>query len=125
MKAIIVEDQGIVLEDLMKTVRKMGLVAIGFTHQEEAMKFIKKESFDVAFIDISLQNNEDGITLAQDIYRKDNIPIIFISAYDKKKLEQNNAFKNIKYKYIEKPFTEIDIEKAINSIKKHKIPPRG
>ncbi|MDH4227581.1 MAG: response regulator [Deltaproteobacteria bacterium] len=89
---------------------------------EEALSIVEKEGADAAILDVRTSDKTmDGITLAHLIESRGmNIPIIFITAYDKNELSPCNRMrlkyiKNLK-QYNVKPVTPKELRKKIAAI---------
>ena len=77
----------------------------------ETIEICKKNSFDIIFLDIGL-NDIDGIKVAKDIRKQDNnVLIIFVTAHTDYTIE---AFENFAFNYILKPIDEKKLFKIMN-----------
>jgi len=92
------------------------LVSLGHTivdvkkSAKEALLVINKESkIDLIFMDINIEGPSDGIMLANKIADIQEIPIIYISAFNDSNTVKEAGQTNI-YGFITKPYTKIDIE---------------
>lgn len=80
---------------------------------EETLQILNRENLDIAILDIHLgEGKVDGISLAQQIQAKNNIPFIFLTAYENLEIA-NKAMLTNPYSYITKPFKNIDLISAI------------
>ncbi len=81
-KIVIVEDEGIVSNDLRCYLCQIGYnVTASFYSGEEALKCCCDDPPDVALIDIGLQGRIDGIETAKKIMNQLHIPVIYITGY--------------------------------------------
>lgn len=78
-------------------------------NMKESLEILKKETPDLAILDINLGENEaDGIELGQQIQQKFGIPFIYLTAYDAASII-NRAVATTPYSYLTKPFKEVDL----------------
>ena len=119
IKIVIVEDEAIVAMDLEQRLKIMGYEVVGIAATgADALDLVKNNEVDLILMDIILKGKLNGIETAL-LIRKENlaIPIIYNSANPDFK-----ACKDLKktkpYKYLIKPFDDIRLQKAINSVLK-------
>jgi two-component system, LytTR family, response regulator LytT len=111
MKIVIIEDERLTAKDLATTIRSVEPDAeiLPFLYSvEEAIFFLEqKPTIDLIFADIQL-----GDGLSFDIFKKikNQVPVIFCTAYDQYSLE---AFKNAGIDYILKPFSKLSVEQTL------------
>ncbi len=81
-RILIVEDESIISMDIRKMLRQVGFKkTMEASSADEALKIINKTPPDMVLMDIILEGDKDGISLA-DILRKEyNIPVIYITAH--------------------------------------------
>ncbi len=117
LSILIVEDEGIVAEDLANKVRQLGYGVAGITATgEEAVELARKQRPALVLMDIRLAGAIDGITAAQMIHHECHLPVLFLTAHSDadtvERARQAEAFG-----YILKPFNErelhIQIEMAL------------
>lgn len=113
IQVLIVEDELIIAEDMKEMLRELQYHVIGIAGDyEEAGKILSSRVPDIALLDIHLQGDEDGITLALAIRERFDIPVIFISSYsDRKTIERAKQARP--EGYIVKPFTREDLYASI------------
>lgn len=118
-KIMIVEDEHLsafVIEDLLKNngYSIFGIFAAG----EDAIKAVEKECPDLILMDITLLGSLNGIETARLIEQQCNVDIIYITASNSVKIEnevkQVKNFKGIVGKPYDKPLLLRMIEKALN-----------
>jgi len=90
---------------------------------KEALEILKKETIDLAILDINLgENQQDGITFAQEIKDKYTIPFIYLTAYENPEII-NKAVATKPYSYLTKPFKDVEliasIEIALKQYEQH------
>jgi DNA-binding NarL/FixJ family response regulator len=106
IRALIVEDEPLIAENIAAHLLNNGFVVSGTAYDdEEARKQITMNTPDVVLMDINLGSDEDGIDLANFIHKNFDIPILFLTSYADK--ETINRAKEVEPSaYILKPFTE-------------------
>ena len=83
VKVMVVEDQGIVENDVRMRLTKVGYEVTGVClNGEEALEHIKANRPDVILMDIMLGEGIDGIETATKIRADRDTPIIFLTAYE-------------------------------------------
>lgn len=103
-KILIVEDDEITSLNLNMSLQKHGYSVIGVCDNVEQAKVkLATHKPDVVIIDISLQEGDDGIELAQFIKDSGEIPFIYLTSYSDDAIIEK-AKKTEPYGYIVKPF---------------------
>jgi DNA-binding LytR/AlgR family response regulator len=111
MKIVIIEDEQLTANDLVKTIQKINpdvnIVALLYSVEDAIAWFKRNEHPDLIFSDIQLG---DGSCF--DIFKNMKItsPVVFCTAYDEYAL---TAFKTNGIDYILKPFDEESVNKAL------------
>lgn len=106
IKVLIVEDEPIIAEDIASLIEKNDFVVSAIVYKKEnALQQLCANLPDLVLLDINLNGEMDGLSIAEKINEEFNIPFIFITSYsDKATLEK------AKYTepsgYIVKPFNE-------------------
>jgi len=123
IKTLIVEDELIIAEDMKGMLWEMQHDVIGIASDcGEAEEILSREIPDIVLVDIHLRGGDDGISLAQTIREKYDIPIVFITSYSDK-TTVDRAKKVRPEGYIVKPFEKADlytaIEIALNNFSGH------
>lgn len=89
VKILIVEDEAIIAQ-----VIKMDLEAAGYSvchlasNGEKAIKFSKQDNPDLILMDVHLSSRIDGIKAAEKILSYKDIPIIFMTGYNKSGVDE-------------------------------------
>jgi CheY-like chemotaxis protein len=110
---MIVEDEGIVALDLKQRIQRMGYHPIVALSGREAIRLTRQLHPELVLLDIRLNGDLDGIEVAAKIRDEFSIPIIYISALLDEATKQRAELTQ-PLEYIEKPFTDEDIQAAIN-----------
>ncbi|MGH1387382.1 LytR/AlgR family response regulator transcription factor [Kordia sp.] len=114
VKILIVEDEGILAEDIKYRLITMGyeVVGIAATVIIALEKITKNPAIDILLIDIGIEGDSDGIDLATIIKTNYEIPFIFLTSNtDNHTIER--AKKTNPYAYILKPINDKQISVAI------------
>ncbi|MCC5606663.1 response regulator [Nostoc sp. CHAB 5834] len=119
-KILVVEDEAIVAKDLQHRLIKFGyrVPAIASSGEEAINKAIEI-SPDLVLMDIKLKGSMDGIEAAQEIYKRLDIPVIYLTAYaDENTLERAKITEP--FAYLIKPFKERELQTNIEiTLTKH------
>lgn len=109
IRVLIVEDEPITAADIAACLNQIDYTVSGIAYNyEDAMDELTQNQPDIVLLDINLENDADGITIASHIHQHLAIPFVFLTAYaDRKTLE--NAKKTEPFGYIVKPFDEKNI----------------
>ena len=117
---LIVEDESIVAKDIQHSLKKLGYTVVGICSTgEDAITSAQELKPDLVLMDIMLKGDMSGIDAAGQIREKNNIPVIYLTAYaDESTLSKAKVSEP--YGYIIKPFKEIDLHTSIEmAIYKH------
>ncbi len=108
-KVLIVEDQLIIAMDLRLTIEGLGYSVTGIAGTaEECFQYIEMDMPDLVLMDIMLAGNVDGISTAEAIHKRFDLPIIYLTAHsDENSLLRANL--TGPYGYIVKPIEERDL----------------
>lgn len=80
MTVLVVEDDAIILEGLVISLRQEGYDVLEAGTQEQALSFLKNGvEFHICLLDVMLPDG-DGYTLCKEIRKKSDIPILFLTA---------------------------------------------
>jgi len=121
-RILIVEDEGIEALDLEHRLESMGYLVQGIVATgEEAVGKAAKLRPNLILMDIMLQGEIDGITAAERIRARFDIPVIFLTAYaDEKTLQRAKLTEP--YGYLVKPFQERELHITIDmALYKHRM----
>ncbi len=112
-KILVVEDEAIVAKDLQYRLKKFGYKVPAIASSgEEAINTAIEISPDLVLMDIKLKGKMDGIEAAQEIYKRLDIPVIYLTAYaDENTLERAKITEP--FGYLLKPFKEKELQTNI------------
>jgi len=112
-KILIVEDESIIAEDIYDSLISLGYLITGIVYSgEEAIESTAEFRPDLVLMDVKLQGEIDGITAAEEIRSRFQIPVVYLTAYaDENTLRRVNGTKP--FGYIIKPFDEKNLHTTI------------
>ncbi len=104
IRVLIVEDEPMIAEDIAAGLERNDFIVSAICyHLEDALNELNNNLPDIALLDINLNGQMHGFTLAEEIQNKHFIPFIFITSYsDKTTLDKAKLCEP--YGYIVKPF---------------------
>ncbi|MEN6610232.1 MAG: response regulator [Methanoregulaceae archaeon] len=113
VRILIVEDEGIVAEDLRFTLVGLGYDVIGIIDTgEKAVEKVVALAPDLILMDIMLAGEMDGIAAADRIHSKKDIPVIYVTAFADETLLARAKLTG-PFGYILKPFNEREVQSNI------------
>jgi len=109
LRVLIVEDETIIAMDMQCKIRQMGCEVVGrVASGEQAIEQAAHLKPDVVLMDIKLRGKIDGIAAAREIQQKENVPVIFLSAYlGQEKVRQEGA--SLSIAMLPKPFDPYEL----------------
>lgn len=111
-KVIITDDASLMRDILGDMVEQLGHTVIGVSSGEELLAIYDKESPDVVFLDIIMEDN--GLDVLEKLKEKDETAkVVICSAIAGMKYIMENAMKKGAVACIRKPFYIEDVDKAI------------
>lgn len=119
---MVVEDEIIVAKSIQERLDKLGYsVSTIVDSGEEAIKKAGETKPDLILMDIKLSGNIDGITAAEQIRHRFDIPVLYLTAYgDNETLQRAKITEP--YGYILKPLEERELQSNIEiALYKHKM----
>jgi len=114
---MLVEDAGIVANDIDQTVSEAGFdMAWKFSSGEQALEELEESSPDLILMDIQLSGEMDGIEATRQLREQYDIPVVFLTAYSNPDTIQR-AGDTGAVAYLVKPLDKEDLISIINWIK--------
>ena len=112
-RILVVEDEGIVAADIHDRLTRLGYMVVGTAgNGEDAMRLASTGKPDLVVMDIMLGTGMDGVETADLIRKKNDIPVVFLTAHtDEATL--NRAKISQPFGYIIKPFEEHTLHTGI------------
>ncbi len=119
MKILIVDDEELALTRLKRLLKELGYTnVLEASSSKEALEIARKNSFDIAFLDISMPNT-DGIELGYALRDIDsNLSIVYQTAHENYALK---AFEVGAINYILKPYDANELKNSIERVAKKEI----
>jgi PAS domain S-box-containing protein len=122
IKILIVEDEQVTALDLQLKLKNMGFIVTAITDTgEEAISKTGETHPDLVLMDIMLEGDIDGIETTEQIHRKFDIPVIYLSALiDEPTMERAKLTEP--FAYLFKPFNERELKFIIEiAVYKHRL----
>jgi two-component system, response regulator PdtaR len=115
MRILIIEDEWIIAYDLNLILKSLGCDVVGTADNgNDAVRITQQLKPDVIFMDIKLKGLISGIDAAEIIMQRYGIPVIYVTAYYDADTMQR-ALSTNPVAYINKPFTEVELENVLNT----------
>lgn len=112
-RILIVEDDEIIARLIEWRVSKLGYEICGRAADgKEAVSLIQRSSPDIVLLDIGLPGNCDGISVAHEVRRSHDLPIVFVTGHSDGEIIER-AKKTRPNGFIQKPFTDDDLRIGI------------
>lgn len=120
-RVLIVEDEGIVATDIQERLTAMGYRFAGWADDaERAIEMADAERPDIVLMDIRLPGLHDGIQAAEEIGRRFQIPVVFLTAYSEEATLERAKLAQ-PFGYILKPFNDRELKSTIEiALYKHR-----
>jgi two-component system, LytTR family, response regulator LytT len=113
-KILAVEDEVLIAEYLKEMLTSLLFTNVKLAHNGlDALSEIEKFKPELILLDIRMQEELEGISLAKKINEQYQLPFIFITAHSNTEIVEK-ALNTNPYGYITKPFKKIDVYAAIN-----------
>ncbi len=121
-KILIVEDEPVIGENILRILRHKGYDAVGpAKNSEDAVEMAAREKPQVVIMDIEISGNSDGIETAKRINESADIPVLYLTAHSDDETIQR-ARETDPYGYIIKPINSRELVAAIElAVYKHRI----
>jgi len=111
-KILIVDDEAIALQGLMRVLEKEGYDVIGTQSGSEALELLKNERLSLILTDLKM-NTVDGMEILRQVKEfYPNIEVVMITGYATVE-SAVNAMKEGAYHYIAKPFKVDEVKKVV------------
>ena len=121
-RVLIVEDESIVALDIKMRLSSMGFTIVGHASTgEDAIHLAEQTKPDLILMDIKIKGSLDGIEAAEQIRSKQDIPVIYLTAFADEETLQRARITGPSG-YILKPFEERELAIAIDmALYKHEM----
>jgi DNA-binding response OmpR family regulator len=122
LRALIVEDEILIAEELRERLSRLGFSVIAAVDcAEEGIAIATRERPDLVLMDIRLKGKKDGVQAAEEIRQQVDVPIVYLTAYsdqrtvDRAKMTEHDGF-------ILKPFQRRELQSTIEiAMQRHAI----
>lgn len=112
-RILVVEDEAIVARDIAQQLQSLGYAPVGIaTTAQEALNMVEAQSPDLVLMDIQLSGEADGISAAENIRLRFQLPVVFLTAYSADEILQRAKLTE-PFGYILKPFSERELSTTI------------
>jgi len=112
-RILIVEDEGIIANNLADNLQKSGYEVVRIASSgEEALKVVSELKPDLLLMDIHLSGTLDGIETAERIRSGFSIPVIFLTAHAGQEV-LDRAKRTCPFGYLVKPIRQADLVSAV------------
>jgi PAS domain S-box-containing protein/putative nucleotidyltransferase with HDIG domain len=110
---LVVEDESIIAHDIQNMLLSLNYDVVGVTTaSKEAINIAKKKNPSLVLMDIMLQGTLGGVNAADVIYKKHNIPVVYLTSYaDETTLQL--AKETAPFGFLLKPFEERELQTTI------------
>lgn len=115
LKALIVEDESIVAEDLRAKLQELGFNVVAVTASgREAIECAKVAHPDLVLMDFQIKSDLDGTEAAVVIQgmTEQPVPIVFLTAHPPSEFPLISAV--APYVYLRKPFSDADLKRILD-----------
>ncbi len=122
VKILVVEDEGVVAEDIQVSLGELGYDVIAMARSgEEAIAKARQNRPDLVLMDIHLHGDMDGIEAARHIHAELRIPIVYLTAFsDDEMLRRARVAEP--FGYLIKPYRERELHSTIEmALFKHQL----
>lgn len=109
IRILVIEDEPFIAMDIEQTLNNIDFSVSAIAHTyAEALSQLQTNTPDAVLLDINLEDEKDGIDIAEIIHQQYHLPFIFLTSHaDKSTLDR--AKKTQPAGYIVKPFEEKDL----------------
>lgn len=121
LSILLVEDEGIVAQDLEETVTRLGYRVAGVASEGvQAVCMAAELQPNLIVMDVGLRGEIDGIQAAQMIQERAHVPVIFLTGH-RDSTTLRRAVRTGPLGYLVKPFHEVELRCAIEvAVHKHR-----
>ncbi|BDZ69944.1 response regulator [Methanobacterium petrolearium] len=114
-KILVVEDEGLTAMEIQRKLKNWGYEVPSFAFsREEAVKKAKDIKPDLILMDMMLKGKGDGVDAVREIKSENDVPIIYITAYDDIEIRERAESTNPEA-YLIKPFEEQELQTKIKN----------
>ncbi|MDQ7783495.1 MAG: PAS domain S-box protein [Desulfomonilaceae bacterium] len=124
-RILIVEDEGVIAKNLVRSLSNVGYEIAGIVDSgEDALRVAEASKPDLVLMDIKLTGTLDGVEAADRIRSRFDIPVVYLTGYTERDVLER-AKKTEPYGYLGKPSTLLELRSTIETaIYKHQADKR-
>ena len=112
-RILVVEDEAIVARDIAQQLGALGYESAGIAATaHEALRLVEQTTPDLVLMDIQLGGAADGISAAEEIRGRFQLPVVFLTAYSADEILQRAKLTE-PFGYILKPFSERELSTTV------------
>jgi len=116
LEVMIVEDERLISYMLCKMVEKLGHhVCVCTSSAAGALDYLEHDLPDIAFLDINLEGEQDGISIGKALHERHHVPFAYATAYTDSET-RSRAMETLPVAFMPKPVDLDALRKACNSI---------
>jgi len=113
LRALIVEDEALIAEELRERLSGLGFFVIAAVDSaSEGIAIATRERPDLVLMDIRLRGEKDGVQAAKEIREQVDVPIVYLTAYSDR-LTVDRARQTDHDGFILKPFLRRELQTTI------------
>jgi len=113
IRALIIEDEALIAEELSDRLSSLGFYVIGSVDSaDEGIAIATIECPELVLMDIRLRGKKDGVQAAEEIRRRVDVSIIYVSAHSDK-MTVNRAKQTEHDGFILKPFQRRELQSTL------------
>ncbi len=121
LRLLIVENDRVTARDLEATLRRRGFIVTGIAYSAaEAIDSLSEAKPDLVILDIQLDEEDDGIALAETLRNDHGIPAIFITGYSEEAILER-ARRAEPAAFLRKPFSDAELAICLESVMERRI----
>ena len=113
LRALIVEDEALIAEELSERLSSLGFSVIGAVDSaDEGIAIATREQPELVLMDIRLRGKKDGVQAAEEIRKRVDVSIVYVSAHSDQ-ATVNRAKKTDHDGFILKPFHRRELQSTV------------
>jgi DNA-binding response OmpR family regulator len=114
VKVLICEDEALVAMDLEMTLNELGYFVIGTASSStEAIRLYRELCPDLILMDVRLQGKVDGLETANEIQKRNTVPILFMTAGSEVTTKISTRVDWSVNGFLSKPFSNEELKESI------------
>ncbi len=114
-RILIVEDEGIIAEDLARSLDKLGYDIVGTAASgEDAVSLAARSAPNLVLMDIELEGEMDGIEAASRIRSREGAAVVYLTAHEEKELF-DRAKETEPYGFLSKPVSKRELQRVLET----------